>query len=91
MRIDATTTSSSRGRYARICIQVDLDRPSVPKIRIGKYIQHIMYETITGLCFHCGCIGHNEKQCPLKVNIAIDSSFLNASGPPVKVEMEASQ
>ncbi|OMO52296.1 Zinc finger, CCHC-type, partial [Corchorus capsularis] len=45
---------------------VDLDQPLLPKIKIGKHTQPILYESIAGLCFECGCIGHKSNNCPNK-------------------------
>ncbi|GKU87915.1 hypothetical protein SLEP1_g2242 [Rubroshorea leprosula] len=67
LRIDAHTVHKSRGQYARICIQVDLDEPLIPCIKIGNHVQKILYEGPVALCFACGCVGHKENKCPLKV------------------------
>ena len=37
LRIDATTTSGTYGRYARICVQVDLAKPLVRRVFIGRF------------------------------------------------------
>ncbi|XVF24797.1 hypothetical protein REPUB_Repub13aG0158600 [Reevesia pubescens] len=74
LRIDATTASSTRGRYARICIQVDLDKPLVQNIKIGRFNQQVMYETVAGLCFSCGCIGHNTTKCPANMKETMERS-----------------
>ncbi|GKV17362.1 hypothetical protein SLEP1_g27876 [Rubroshorea leprosula] len=67
LRLDAHTAHQSRGQYARICVQVDLDEPLVPFVRIGKHIQKVLYEGPAALCYSCGCVGHKEDNCPLKV------------------------
>ncbi|GKV06468.1 hypothetical protein SLEP1_g18364 [Rubroshorea leprosula] len=67
LRLDAHTVHQSRGQYARICIQVDLDEPLVPFVRIGKHIQKVLYEGPAALCYACGCVGHKEDKCPLKI------------------------
>ncbi|GLT63477.1 hypothetical protein SLA2020_360400 [Shorea laevis] len=67
LRLDAHTAHQSRGQYARICIQVDLDEPLVPFVRIGKHIQKVLYEGPAALCYECGCVGHKEDKCPLKI------------------------
>ncbi|GKV23277.1 hypothetical protein SLEP1_g33025 [Rubroshorea leprosula] len=68
LRIDAHTASQSRGQYARICIQVDLDEPLVPYVRIGTHVQKVLYEGPVALCFSCGCVEHKETSGPLKVS-----------------------
>lgn len=58
LRIDAYTASGSRGSYARLCVQVDLEKPLINMIRIGKCRQSVLYEGISALCFSCGRLGH---------------------------------
>lgn len=41
LRIDAYTASGSRGSYARLCVQVDLEKPLINMIRIGKCKQAV--------------------------------------------------
>ena len=39
LRIDTHTASRSRGRYARVCVQVDLCKPFIRSVQIGKLSQ----------------------------------------------------
>ena len=64
LRIDSHTASWERGRFARLCVQVNLDKPLVRKIFIGKLEQCVLYEGINALCFSCGRIGHKLEACP---------------------------
>ena len=41
LRIDSYTITGSRGSYARLCIQIDLDKPLIKSIRIGRLVQLI--------------------------------------------------
>ena len=67
LRIDATTAAGTRGRYARLCVQVDLDTPLPRNVLIGRFKQDILYEGIGTLCFSCGRIGHRKSNCPYTV------------------------
>ena len=58
LRIDANTVNWVRGRFAHMCVQVNLDKPLIRKIYIGKIEQCVQYEGINALCFSCGRIGH---------------------------------
>lgn len=58
LRIDAYTASGSRGSYTRLCVQVDLEKPLINMIRIGKCRQSVLYEGISALCFSYGRLGH---------------------------------
>ena len=67
LRIDAQTATESRGRYARICVQVNLDNPLFRTILIGSLAQAVVYEGISTLCFSCGRVGHRSEACPYTI------------------------
>nr|XP_023871666.1 uncharacterized protein LOC111984273 [Quercus suber] len=67
LRIDANMALETRGRYARICIQVDLNKPLVRRILLEGVVQEIQYEGISSLCFSCGHAGHWQEACPYTV------------------------
>nr|POE94062.1 putative ribonuclease h protein [Quercus suber] len=71
LRIDAITASGTRGRYARICVQVDLAKPLVRKVFIGRFGQEVLYEGISSLCFACGRLGHRREACPYLIKEAM--------------------
>ena len=67
LRIDAHTALEARGRYARLCIQVDVNKPLVDTVLIGRFEQPVIYEGIHKLCFLCGRIGHKKEICPFTI------------------------
>ena len=67
LRVDFNTAASTRGRFARICVQIDLDKPLARTVRVGKTRLAVIYEGIGLLCFHCGRIGHQSELCPSRV------------------------
>nr|POE59598.1 hypothetical protein CFP56_15800 [Quercus suber] len=64
LRIDSHTANGERGRFARLCVQVNIDKPLVNSIMIGKVFQLVQYESINMLCFACGHMGHRKEFCP---------------------------
>lgn len=64
LRVDTFTATESRGRFARLCIQVDVEKPLITVVMIGKLEQQISYEGIQKLCFRCGRIGHKKENYP---------------------------
>lgn len=64
LQVDTHTSLESRGWFARICVQVNLDSPLTRTIVIGKHSQHVLYEGLSTLCFSCGRIGHRKEACP---------------------------
>lgn len=67
LRIDTFTTTETRGKFARLCIQVDVDKPLITTVMIRKFQQSVTYEGIHNLCFECGKMGHRREICPFVV------------------------
>jgi len=63
LRINSHTTMEARGKYARLCIQVDLNKLLVNTVIIGLFEQGVTYEGIQRLCFSCGRVGHKADSC----------------------------
>lgn len=57
---------ATMGKFARICIEMDLTKPLKPKFILeGKYY-NIKYESLQSFCFLCGRIDHPKKACRFK-------------------------
>nr|POE44771.1 uncharacterized protein CFP56_77615 [Quercus suber] len=67
LRIDTHTAMEARGKYARMCIQIDINKPLINTILIGRFEQAVIYEGIQKLCFSCGRLGHLKEACPYTV------------------------
>ena len=67
LRIDSHTAMEARGKYARLCIQVDVNKPLINTIIIGRFEQGVTYEGIQRLCFSCGRVGHKVDSCPYTI------------------------
>nr|POF24545.1 uncharacterized protein CFP56_76168 [Quercus suber] len=67
LRIDSHTAMEARSRYARLCIQIDIYKPLINSILIGRFEQVVTYEGIHKLCFSCGRIGHKVEACPYTI------------------------
>ncbi|KAL0015066.1 hypothetical protein SO802_002135 [Lithocarpus litseifolius] len=63
LRIDTHTALEARGRFARLCVQVDINKPLIYTILIGGFQQRVTYEGISKLCFSCGRVGHRREAC----------------------------
>lgn len=63
IQIDKHTAESLRGRFARICIEIDLTKPLKPYMYINERLQHIEYEGLHLVCFQCGSYGHRKETC----------------------------
>ncbi|KAL7213410.1 hypothetical protein ACSBR2_016017 [Camellia fascicularis] len=63
LKIDLTTAMATRGRFARVCIEVDLRKPLCPRFLLGKKSYNIEYESIHSFCFFCGRVDHRKELC----------------------------
>ena len=68
LRIDTHTATEARGRYARLCVQIDIDKPLIYTVLISRFQQSVVYEGIGKLCFSCGRIGHRRENCCYPIN-----------------------
>nr|XP_023896798.1 uncharacterized protein LOC112008697 [Quercus suber] len=67
LRVDTHTANEARGKFTRLCVQVDVDKPLLTAVLIGKFEQLVCYEGIQKLCFSCGKMGHRKEGCPFMV------------------------
>lgn len=64
LRIDTHIVAEARGRFAWLCVQVDIDKPLVTNILIGGLHQPVNYEGVHRPYFSCGEISHRRDACP---------------------------
>ena len=74
LRIDSYTAMGTRASYTRLCIQVDLTKPLITAIRVGKLRQKVLYEGISSLCFCCGRLGHKLESCNYHIQPMVKTS-----------------
>ncbi|PPS06460.1 hypothetical protein GOBAR_AA14176 [Gossypium barbadense] len=67
VKLDINTDSRTRGRFARLAVYVNLEKPLVSQILINEREQRVDYESLSTICFHCGRYGHVESICNFKV------------------------
>ncbi|XP_021866733.1 uncharacterized protein [Spinacia oleracea] len=75
IRVDYATDKITRARYARVCIEVDLDKPLITRVWVGGEWQIITYENLDTLCFECGRIGHVKQNCLNKKHLDQSSPY----------------
>lgn len=84
IKIDYNTATSTRGKYARVCVEVDLAKPLVPAyLLVGKKYM-VEYEFLHYLCFSCGNVGHRSELCRERPSQTIKT--LPMTVPEVNVE-----
>ncbi|KAJ4838451.1 hypothetical protein Tsubulata_041033 [Turnera subulata] len=63
IKVDEVTLRSSRVKFARVCIEVDLTKPLVSKFSLRRRIWRVVYEGLNTVCFQCGRYGHAMDKC----------------------------
>lgn len=73
-KLDAVTSSAIQGRFARLCVQINMANPLPKRVKIGSFWQDIVYENVLVLCYHCGRVGHKDVHCSKAREGATDTS-----------------
>ncbi|XP_057422339.1 uncharacterized protein LOC130716152 [Lotus japonicus] len=63
IKVDMNTTDMQRGKYARICVEIDLSEPVLGRVGLCGVWYNIEYEGLHLLCSKCGCYGHLARTC----------------------------
>ncbi|KAL5757024.1 hypothetical protein ACOSQ2_021770 [Xanthoceras sorbifolium] len=62
-KVDPITVTQARGRFARLCVEIDITKPIIGSVRAdGKSIR-VEYENLGVICFNCGRYGHTKELC----------------------------
>ncbi|KAF7831394.1 uncharacterized protein G2W53_013727 [Senna tora] len=63
IRIDVNTSLQSRGKYARLYVELDLSQPLLSQYCVHGIVRKIEYEGLHFICFECGTYGHDIEHC----------------------------
>ncbi|KAJ4837450.1 hypothetical protein Tsubulata_015301 [Turnera subulata] len=72
VRIDMPTQQTDRAQFARIAVELDLNKPLEPKVCFEDIWYNIAYENLPQVCFECGMACHNMSACPSRAPAAAD-------------------
>ncbi|XP_019459940.1 PREDICTED: uncharacterized protein LOC109359700 [Lupinus angustifolius] len=70
VKVDTNTLRAAHGRYARVCVEIDLTKPMVGRYNLGGHFYKVMYEGLHVICKTCGCYGHVTRNCSSKPTVA---------------------
>lgn len=62
IRVDQATSLVSRGKFARIWVEVDITKPLLAKFMIRRKARRIEYEGIHLICFNYGVYGPTSRE-----------------------------
>ncbi|XP_061993911.1 uncharacterized protein LOC133711841 [Rosa rugosa] len=64
VKVDQHTLAQARGKFCRICVEVNLNEPLKPFVELDDKPYGVVYEGISTICFNCGVYGHVKDHCP---------------------------
>ena len=77
-KVDPITESQARGRFTRICVEIDITKPLKSSLDIDNRAIRVEYESLGLICFQCGRVGHSKDSC-----VEIDKSCNGGDSVPV--------
>ncbi|KAI9113102.1 hypothetical protein K1719_015627 [Acacia pycnantha] len=63
IKLDIHTAQRAHGKFARMCIELDLTKPLVPEFEVEGHALSVVYESLGMLCTRCGMFGHVKEGC----------------------------
>ncbi|KAL5840198.1 hypothetical protein ACOSQ4_012806 [Xanthoceras sorbifolium] len=89
-KVDYLTQSQARGRFARICVEIDVSKPLRGTLKIAGRRIKVEYESMGIICYKCGRIGHSQESCREDVqNTKGEGSYENNTEAPIDKVDEA--
>ncbi|KAI5673993.1 hypothetical protein M9H77_14357 [Catharanthus roseus] len=80
VKVDATILAASRGRYTRVCVELNLSKPLILAVTVLGGRRRIEYEGLHLICFECEEYGHRVDVCrrntPAEQLVPLSSSLL---------------
>ncbi|XP_050222130.1 uncharacterized protein LOC126672222 [Mercurialis annua] len=77
IKIDYCTEAAERGKFARIAVEIDLQKPLVSQFCLDGKVQFVEYECMPIICFECGKFGHVKGGC---LDVIIQNQADHAKG-----------
>lgn len=89
VKIDKVTLAQTRGKFCRLCVEINLNEPLKPFINLYGKPFGVVYEGISTICFNCGVYGHVREHCPYKSVIATDNCDQNKALDDITIKTVA--
>ncbi|XP_058751892.1 uncharacterized protein LOC131624996 [Vicia villosa] len=93
IKVDKTTIKKERGKYARICVTVNLTKPLLAMFEINGSCYKFEYEGLHLLCLSCGRYGHYKEGCmhrEKESNVVDDRNTMRMGDKDVRMNGEGS-
>ena len=66
IKIDEATSLVLRDHFARMWVEIDLEKSLISKFQLMCKVKKIEYEGIHLVCFSCDRFNHRKDECPSK-------------------------
>ncbi|KAJ8752205.1 hypothetical protein K2173_003813 [Erythroxylum novogranatense] len=83
MWVYESTEASSRAKYARVNVEIDLSKPLIVKFHMRHRIWKVEYEGLHLVCFGCGTYGHRRDHYPLASPVVVEPG--NCEDQPIEL------
>ncbi|MBA0760955.1 hypothetical protein Gotri_023665 [Gossypium trilobum] len=64
VKLDIQTDNQTKGRFARLAVYINLEKPLILQVIVDGAVQLVEYEALPTVCFSCGKYGHVKETCP---------------------------
>ncbi|MBA0610829.1 hypothetical protein Godav_011607, partial [Gossypium davidsonii] len=64
VKLDVQTDNQTRGRFARLVVYLNLEKPLISQIIVDDAVQRVEYEALPTVCFACRKYRHVKETCP---------------------------
>ncbi|KAL6293890.1 hypothetical protein ACE6H2_002032 [Prunus campanulata] len=62
--VDVHIVGQMRGKFASVCVEIDLNKPLILYLVVESTRVRVEYENLPTICFSCCRVGHNKEYCP---------------------------
>ena len=69
VKIDSNTITAQRGKFARLAVELDLQKPLASQFNLEGRIQKVEYKNLPTIYFGFGKFGHYREACPDSADI----------------------
>ncbi|KAH1106714.1 hypothetical protein J1N35_010482 [Gossypium stocksii] len=63
VRLDFNTDSRTKGRFTRMTVYINLEKPLIGQVLMNWLYQKVEYDDLPSICFSCGRYGHTKELC----------------------------
>ncbi|KAI9085210.1 hypothetical protein K1719_032843 [Acacia pycnantha] len=85
IRLDIHTAQRARGKFARMCVELDLTKPLVPEFDVEGQVLSVVYESLGSLCKKCGRVGHTKEGCEAATKKRVEGD-MDVEGVEIKTK-----